>query len=77
MDINPYEYKNSFLYEFGNYLKKNDTKLILFIANWLDSDLNSDDPISTHRYWVGRLSPLLGSGCLFIACNRTGTEKGI
>lgn len=77
MDINPYEYKDSSLYEFANYHKENKTDLILFCANWLDSDLDEvRSAHSTHQYWANRLRPLLHSKVDFVACNRVGTEKG-
>lgn len=77
MDINPYEYKDSSLYEFGNYHKKNGTDLILFCANWLDSHAEEEhSAYSTHSYWANRLRPLINSKCEFVACNRVGTEKG-
>jgi len=77
MDINPYEYQDSSLYEFANYHKHNKTDLILFSANWLDSDVSEyDDAYSTQAYWAQRLRPLLYGKTIFVACNRIGTEKG-
>jgi len=76
MDINPYEYKNSSLHEFANYHKDNKTDIIIFCANWLDSDINDHgNAFSTHSYWAQRLNPLINSNCYFIACNRIGKEK--
>jgi hypothetical protein len=43
MDINPYEYKDNSLYEFGNYHSKQRTDLIIFCANWLDSDSSEEE----------------------------------
>jgi len=73
MDINPYEYQDSSLYEFANFHKNRDTDLILFCANWLDS---GGDSYSTQSYWTHRLRPLIKTKCVFLACNRIGTEKG-
>lgn len=76
MDINPYEYKDSSLYEFANYHKKNKTDLIIFCANWLDSDIKDNgSAFSTHSYWANRLGPLIKTNCTFVACNRIGKEK--
>jgi len=78
MDVNPYEYQDSSLYEFANYHKNHNTDLILFCANWLDSDTSDDvNTDTTQSYWANRLRPLIKSKCAFVACNRIGTEKGV
>jgi len=78
MDINPYEYVDSSLKEFANFYAKHQAQLIIFLANWLNDNTEPDQPdaISTHNYWAHRLSPLVGTNCKFVACNRIGTEKG-
>eukprot|EP01097_Dermamoeba_algensis_P002033 TRINITY_DN1810_c0_g2_i2.p1 TRINITY_DN1810_c0_g2~~TRINITY_DN1810_c0_g2_i2.p1 ORF type:complete len:298 (+),score=76.07 TRINITY_DN1810_c0_g2_i2:60-953(+) len=77
MDINPYEYLNSSLKEFANFHKKAKTDIILFAANWIDSDPEEEGKsLETASYWVQRLSPLIGSGCVFVAANRVGKERG-
>lgn len=59
---------------------------------WLDSDQTDledeettgrstraeewEDVKDTLGYWAMRCKPLIGSGCLFVACNRIGEEKG-
>lgn len=54
--------------------------------NWLDSEADVQE-MPEHRdgwaivqntlaYWAMRLSPLIGSDAIFIACNRVGTERG-
>jgi len=76
MDLNPYEYIDHSLYEFGNFHKQNHSNLILFLANWLDSSPLSDDTFQTLNYWCGRLKPLIGKDVILVGCNRVGTERG-
>lgn len=38
MDINPKDFGDSSLFEFGNFSKNEKVDVILFVANWLDSD---------------------------------------
>lgn len=69
MDINPYEYIDSRLYEFANFHKSRGTKLLVLCANWLEGE-------NTQLYWLNRLRPMIGSDCIFIVANRIGTENG-
>jgi protein N-terminal amidase len=68
-------------FEFASFHHKNQSQLILFCANWLDPSNKGgvyapDEHLSTQNYWVQRLEPLIGSNAYFVACNRTGVEKG-
>jgi len=79
MDINPWEYKDSSLYEFARFHQKEKTTIILFLANWLLSSgetLEDNSSFGTQNYWASRLKPLWGTDSLFVACNRIGTESG-
>lgn len=76
--INPWEYKDPGLYEFASHQAKENADLILFIANWLDSDPEDDtDTLMTQQYWVNRLRPLIRKPVHFVAANRIGNESGI
>ena len=52
MDVNPYEYIDSSLFEFAHFHKENKSTLLIFLANWIDSNPKTDDPIDTQQYWV-------------------------
>eukprot|EP01027_Heterolobosea_sp_BB2_P017403 GEZU01024657.1.p1 GENE.GEZU01024657.1~~GEZU01024657.1.p1 ORF type:complete len:243 (-),score=58.44 GEZU01024657.1:137-865(-) len=90
MDLNPKDFVG-FAYDFAEFNKAHQTKLVLLCANWLDSSRNNDDDddgdeddddndedssSSTHNYWAIRMRPLLGSNCIFAVVNRCGTERG-
>lgn len=47
MDINPYEYIDRSLYEFGNFHLTHKSDMIIFCANWLDSTAESDTEYSS------------------------------
>ena len=52
--------------------------MVIFCANWLDSEIyEHTSSASIHNYWAHRLNPLIHSDCIFVACNRIGTEKGM
>ncbi|KAI9319390.1 carbon-nitrogen hydrolase [Dichotomocladium elegans] len=75
MDLNPYQFKSEFeAYEFARFHVGHQTQLIICCMAWL----KNDDVTSTIRYWLQRLFPLIenGSEFRFVACNRTGTERG-
>jgi hypothetical protein len=38
MDINPKDFGDSSLFEFGNFCKKEKIDVVLFVTNWLDSE---------------------------------------
>ncbi|RUS21052.1 carbon-nitrogen hydrolase [Endogone sp. FLAS-F59071] len=47
MDLNPYQYKDFFAFEFATFHRKEGTKIILCPMNWLDS--NPSPPTSKQR----------------------------
>lgn len=79
MDINPYQFKSDFYKcEFANYHLEQNTDLIICCMAWLKSESDEKDLM---RYWALRLLPLYnnlndGKHTYFIACNRTGLERG-
>ncbi|CEG84521.1 hypothetical protein RMATCC62417_18312 [Rhizopus microsporus] len=79
MDINPYQLKADFHdHEFANYHLKHDTDIIFCCMAWLK---NSGDERDMIKYWAFRLLPLHSDSAnerhtYFIACNRTGVERG-
>jgi protein N-terminal amidase len=85
MDINPYKFKTDFRScEFANFHLKENTNIILCSMAWLKSETDSTDSSvrSTIRYWATRLLPLYseaqgGRHTIFVACNRTGVERGV
>lgn len=84
MDINPYKFKADFEdFEFANFHLKQKTDIILCSMSWLKSKADSEKTSvqSVIRYWSMRLLPLCnnveeGRHTIFVACNRTGTERG-
>ncbi|KNC87395.1 hypothetical protein SARC_00487 [Sphaeroforma arctica JP610] len=76
MDINPYRFTAPFEdYELANYMRTKQVNLIVLIANWLDSEPESDDSRGVPNYWVHRLKPVLYTDTVFIVCNRSGREE--
>ena len=73
MDINPYEYQDSSKFEFARFHLKQGTRLLILMANWLQSTASLS---AVHNYWVNRLMPLSETDCHFVCCNRIGKEKG-
>lgn len=73
-------------FEFANFAKTEEADLLICSMNWLDSEteavgtFDTRDSWSTVQdtlgYWATRLSPLIGSEAVFVACNRVGTERG-
>ncbi|KAL0080938.1 carbon-nitrogen hydrolase [Phycomyces blakesleeanus] len=86
MDLNPYRFEAPFdAFEFATYHAQQGTKLILCSMAWLQSKGKSENirVRSTISYWAERLYPLINppktkdsSPVYFVACNRTGTERG-
>ncbi|KAI9019241.1 carbon-nitrogen hydrolase [Phycomyces nitens] len=81
MDLNPYRFEAPFdAYEFANYHVQNKTRLLLCSMAWLRSrgTKSGSRVLDTIKYWANRLNPLSESPSpvYFVACNRTGTERG-
>ena len=85
MDINPEDFKDSSLFEFGNFCKRENVDVILFIAGWLDHEPNNNSLKAIDgiiNYWAWRLHPIVNRGkdndknrsILFLCCNRVGKE---
>ena len=82
MDINPYEFKAPWnAFEFGNFCKKKDVDLIVFLTNWNDNEKGTNNYIEIMEmlnYWLERLAPITNKGKktkYFLAADRTGKEK--
>lgn len=78
MDINPYRFEASFHdFEFANFHLEHSSELIICIMAWLKSPGPGSDTV---RYWATRMTPLItrssNKPVCFVACNRTGTERG-
>jgi protein N-terminal amidase len=82
MDLNSWEFKAEFsLYEFATYCLDQDVELILLPMAWLlpaEYDGMGGPSMSTLKYWVARLFPLVEDGKkrTVVLCNRTGEEEG-
>lgn len=79
-------------YAFASFAKETGgVDVVIASMAWLDSDPELEDGEAsssstraeewedvkdTLGYWAMRCKPLVGSGCLFVACNRIGEEKG-
>lgn len=75
MDINPYQFKADFTaYEFARFHADKKTRLVIGCMSWV----KGGDVLSTIRYWVQRLLPLVigDEEVCFVASNRIGTERG-
>eukprot|EP01134_Creolimax_fragrantissima_P007341 CFRG7341T1 len=78
MDINPYQFTAPFEdFEFANFMLKEKANLIVLIANWLDSEPDSDDSRGVPNYWTHRLKPVLYTDTVFVVCNRSGKEGSV
>ncbi|CDH49785.1 carbon-nitrogen hydrolase [Lichtheimia corymbifera JMRC:FSU:9682] len=76
MDINPYQFKADFTaYEFARFHAAKKTRLVIGCMSWV----KGGDVLSTIRYWVQRLLPLVigDEEVCFVASNRIGTERGV
>lgn len=79
MDINPYQFKSDFFEcEFANYHLEQETEIMICCMAWLKSETAEKGLLN---YWALRLLPLYnkikeGKHAYFIACNRTGLERG-
>ncbi|CAO3702873.1 unnamed protein product [Rhizopus stolonifer] len=79
MDINPYQFKSDFFeHEFANYHLEQETEIMICCMAWLKSETEEKGLLN---YWALRLLPLYnkikeGKHAYFIACNRTGLERG-
>ena len=82
MDINPYQFKaDPNDNELGNFFKEEKVSLILFSSAWVAQSLTPQLLDQTVDYWINRLIPLTTFGgsdnkCVFVGCDRVGTEKG-
>jgi protein N-terminal amidase len=83
MDLNPWEFKALWKeMEFSTFCYDNQVDLILFLTNWLDSEVNSvgeEAILRTINYWLMRLEPFLERklkrNLHFLAANRCGKER--
>lgn len=80
MDINPYRFEADFeAYEFANFHAREQSEIIICSMAWI----RGQNVMDTIGYWAARVWPLR-EHChshsiphmYFIACNRTGTERG-
>lgn len=92
MDINPWKFQSPFeACELATFANRAKVDLVICSMAWLDSDPGPTKPLESQRgteteewncvrrlvgYWAARMEPLLGSGTVFLACNRVGNEGG-
>jgi len=77
MDLNPEDFRmEDDTFALASYCAKENIDVMLFPTNWLASD-DDGSGLSLHNYWAWRLSPLLKKPIVFIAANRTGSERGV
>ncbi|ORX51230.1 carbon-nitrogen hydrolase [Hesseltinella vesiculosa] len=82
MDLNPYQFKADFWdMEFAKFHVNQKTDILLCCMAWLRSKTESvNKEKEVINYWGTRLLPLLkrsdGHRTVFVACNRSGHERG-
>mmetsp|Transcript_15257 Transcript_15257/g.26657 ORF Transcript_15257/g.26657 Transcript_15257/m.26657 type:complete len:287 (-) Transcript_15257:1090-1950(-) len=60
----------------SKFCSQNDVSLLIVSTAWLQSE--SDDGLKElFEYWLWRLKPLWNETCVFLAANRTGSERGV
>ena len=86
MDLNPYEFKDSNLFEFGNFCKNEKIDVILFLSAWTDNEPENQKKSAIDgilNYWLWRLYPIVNrkndlkydKSVLFLCADRIGKEK--
>lgn len=91
MDLNPDpEGGEGVRYELGEFAAREKVQLVVCCMACLDSGDEEEEGREvggrertewervrgTLGYWAARVSPLIGSGATFVACNRVGVEGG-
>lgn len=80
MDLNPYAFKTNFeKCEFTTWCRDNRVGLVLVPMAWLSGggQEGTETDWDVVDYWAARCAPLWEDvDCVFVACNRTGTEGG-
>jgi len=87
MDINPYEFVDSSLFELAEFCKQEEVDLVVLLSAWNDHEPTRNDGKSIEGivdYWLWRLRPLINTqqnpknyekNWAFLCCNRVGKEK--